>query len=520
MIFTFPRSLKNSANRFPHQEAFRCFSKGVSYAELEQKANQIAHLLIELGIKKGDRVGIFLNRCLETSIAIYGIMQAGAVYVPFNPFAPKQRTEFLIRDCGIKYFISGNSQKRALNSLLQEEAILNGVIGVDIELPGVKTYSWGDVEQFPKTTPPVKILESDLAYLLYTSGSTGTPKGIMHTHGSGLAYAKLSAECYQLSSKDRIGNHAPIYFDISTLGYFTSTFVGATTVIVPDAHTKLPASLAKLIAEEQLTLWYSVPLALIEMLEKGNVEALDFSNLNWILYGGEPFPIKHLNKLMKLWPHTKFCNVYGPTEVNQCTNYTIPEPPSKDTTIPLGTTWNNTEHLILDEAGKVIEDNQPGELLIRSATMMQGYWNSPGLNEKAFYYQEMVPGFQKVFYRTGDLVSQDEEGQIHFIGRKDRQVKIRGHRVELDEITAKILSFSSVHEAAVYLIDTTNNGKELEAAVISNSSVAIDLASLKLFLQEQLPAYAVPSNILLMNDFPRTSTGKINYNELKKKGNN
>ncbi|MEO0778334.1 MAG: AMP-binding protein, partial [Bacteroidota bacterium] len=246
MIYLIPQTVRESARRFPRKEAFRCGKQALTYLELEQQMLQLARILVANGLQKGDRVGVFLNRCLETAPALYGIMQAGGIYVPLDPFSPPERIRFLIQDGGIRQIVTSPTQSRALQKVLTEEPLpVETVIGTTRLETAVRQIDWETVTNEPAQFEPAEaLLERDPAYMLYTSGSTGTPKGIIHTHYSGLAYAKLVASLYQIRAEDRIGNHAPIYFDISTLGYFAAPLMGATTIIASDAHTKMPTSLA------------------------------------------------------------------------------------------------------------------------------------------------------------------------------------------------------------------------------------------------------------------------------------
>ncbi len=514
MTYLLPHTILNAATRFPNREAFRCGGKSLTFNEIAIKVNQLAALLHEIGIQKGDRIGIYLNRSIETAIAIYGIMHAGGIYVPLDAKAPIKRTEFLIKDCGIKILITNNSQRRNVKKIVELDLTLDAIIGVK-EAGEVPTFLWEKLEEQPtKFTPPFQILESDVAYMLYTSGSTGNPKGIMHTHASGLAYARLTAELYELKETDVFANHAPIYFDISTLAYFTAPLVGACAVIALDAHIALPASLSQFIEKEKITIWYSVPLALIQMIQQNVLEGKDTSALRWVLYAGEPFPPKYLRQLMTLWSHAKFSNIYGPTELNQCTFYNIPSPPLGDEGIPLGKVWGNTESIVLDENEEEIQIGE-GELVVRSATMMKGYWQQPDLTEQSFYRRKNNINTYDVFYRTGDLVRLDEKGILHFKGRKDYQVKIRGHRVELGSIEATMVAHDRVAEAAVFTTRQKEEVLQIEAAVILQPDIKLSIEELFLFLKEKLPIYAIPEKITIVESFPRTGSGKIKRTALK-----
>ena len=513
MIYLLPHGIDQSAERFPDKEAFRFYGQSLSYAQLVRRANALAKMLEDQGVKRRDRVGIYLNKSLESAVAIYGIMKAGAAYVPLDPLAPVPRLAFVLRDCQIRHLISEDSKRTNLQALVQNDVVLDSVVGLSVQddLPfGVIT--WADVEAMPGESPPeVTLMEQDLAYVMYTSGSTGTPKGLMHTHYSGLSYARMSISTYDVHHQDKLSNHSPLHFDMSTFDYFSGPMAGATTVIIPEEYTKLPASLSKLMETEQLTIWYSVPFALIQLLVRGVLEARDLSSLRWVLFGGEPFPPKHLRALMAQWPQARFSNVYGPAEVNQCTFYHVPPiPEDSDEQIPIGQMCDNAEGLVVDENDQAVSPGLVGELLVRAPTMMRGYWGRPELNQKVFYRRSVLPDYEEVFLRTGDLVRLREDGKNYdFLGRKDRQIKTRGYRVELDEIEAILLAHEGVEEAAVFAVPDSEGSQQIEAAVILKSEVAHTSVELIKHISGLLPWYAVPGKINVMGSFPRTTSGKI-----------
>ncbi len=515
IIYTLPQIIENGAKQFPNKDAFRCLENAVTYKDLHTKMNQLTSYLIGSGIKKGDRVGIYMDRCLETCIAVYGIMQAGAAYVPLDPLAPVSRTSFVLNDCNISHLITTQKQIKKIHKISTESTPLKSVVGLS-ESAVLSTISWEELYKTPaKIHSSVNILEDDLAYIIYTSGSTGTPKGIMHTHYSGLSFAKLTIELYNFNDNDRIGNNAPLHFDPSTLGYFSAPMAGATTIIVPDAYIKLPASLSQLMEKEKLTVWFSVPLTLIHLLLKGTLEQRDLSTLRWTLFSGEVFITKYLKQLMNKWPQSMFSNIYGPTEVNQCTYYNLEKSPVSDEPIPIGYVWGNTEYKIIDKNDREVDQGEQGLLIIRSATMMKGYWNNNELTQKSLFKEEVVPGVEHVFYRTGDVVRKNEKGQLLFLGRKDRQVKVRGYRIELDEVENVLLKHNLVEEAAVVVISNKEGEKELVATVLPVNNASFEISELLKFCKTKLPKYAVPNAILIMEDLPRTSSGKISRNKIK-----
>ena len=518
MVFLLTQTIDRAAERFPEREAVRFYDQSLTYAELVHRSNSLARALVEQGVKRGDRVSIYMNKCLEAPVAIYGIMKAGAAYVPLDPSAPVTRLTSVSRDCGIRLLITQVAKGAALRQISTAGTDLECVIGLQAEadLP-IRSIPWDEVYNTPDgQAPEVDTIERDLAYILYTSGSTEAPKGIMHTHHSGLSFAEWAAHEYSLNKEDRLSNHAPLHFDLSTFDFFAGAVAGATTVIVPEEYTKMPASLSKLIMDEKISVWYSVPFALIQLLLRGALHTRDLSALRWVLFAGEPFPTKHLRDLMTQLPHVRFSNLYGPTETNVCTYYHVsPLPDNSDEPIPIGKVCADAESLVVNDTDQPVAPGEIGELLIRGSTLMCGYWGRPDLNEQVFFRHPAGAGDEDIFYRTGDLVQRQSDGNYKFLGRKDRQIKTRGYRVELDEIEVALLGHDRVEEAAVFSVPDGEGSNQIEAAVTVTDGSVITSSDLVKHLKGRLPWYAVPSRIVIASAFPRTSTGKIDRRELQ-----
>lgn len=516
--YLLPQLLDTAAECFPEREALRFFDQSLTYEELAGRSSSLARLLVEQGVKKGDRVGFYLEKSLEAVVAIYGIMKAGAAYVPVDPLAPVSRVAFIIQDCGLRHLVSSETKSSQLRQLLDRRVALESVVGVEAKesLP-VRCITWDEVHQTPpKAAAGADATEMDLAYILYTSGSTGDPKGVMHTHRSALSFAQWAAETFRLSCEDRLSNHAPYHFDLTILDLFAGAAAGASTVIIGEDVARLPASLAALISEERLSVWYSVPFALMQLLQRGRLESRDLSALRCVLFAGEPFPPKHLSQLMRLLPHAAFFNLYGPTETNVCTFYEVPAvPEDEERPLPIGGPCSNTELLVVDGEDRAVAPGETGELLVRSAATMPGYWNRPEQTGRAFLRRSATPPFEQLFYRTGDLVQQDADGHYQFLGRKDRQVKVRGFRIELDEIEVALLAHAQVEEAAVYLRPNGEETVSIETAVVAKTGTPPTSLELSRYLSDRLPSYAVPNSILIVDQLPRTSTGKIDRRTLR-----
>ena len=437
----------------PERPAIRFNEQELSYAELAIASRKLAALLHQRGVRRGDRVGIYQNKRLETAVALYGIMMAGAAYVPLDPAAPPSRTAFVLKDCGIRHVITQDNKVATLAAMVADGIALDCLIGpgkpVDDSVP---TFSWDTVyarDDAPLSDEP--LMTHDLAYIIYTSGSTGTPKGIMHTHASGLAYARWAASNYDLTGTDRIANHVPLHFDISTFDFFAGAVAGATTIIIPEMYLKVPPSYAQLLAREKISVLFTVPFALIQLHLRGNLDAVDLSALRWVIFGGEPFPMKHLHSLMAQVPWVRFNNMYGPAEVNG----------------------------------------------------------------QAFLRIEVAPDYAHVYYRTGDLVCDQGDGTLVFLGRKDRQVKVRGYRVELDEVEAAVCRHDSIEEAGAYTLPDVEGSRRIVVEATYLAEEVPTISAITSFLKGELPAYAVPQEIHLVESLPRTSTGKIDRRALE-----
>ncbi len=512
-----PQLVATHAARSPGADAVVCGDDVLSWDSLDKRVNQLANSLRRNGVHRGFRVGIYMDKSVQSAIAMYAIMRCGAAYVPLDPGAPVSRIASIIRDCSIRHLISRQAKRTAIGTVLAEGATLDCIVGMDEDgLDGVRCINDAEIAgEDQRQGPAVKVLESDLAYIIYTSGSTGTPKGIMHTHYSSLSFSRWAAREYELRADDRVANHAPLHFDLSIFDYFAAAVAGACTVIVPEEYTRLPASYSALLADQRVSVFFTVPFALIQLLARGVLDERDLGQLRWIIFGGEPYPAKHLRGIMDQLPHVRFDNMYGPAEVNGCTHFTLPANFSADDSVPIGPICAIAESLIVDDEDRVVAPGETGELLVRTPTMMQGYWARDDLNAGAFFRRQ-VEGIQQVFYRTGDLVTVEDDGIMHFVGRKDRQVKVRGYRIELDEIEAALTGIDGVQESAVIAVPDLEGSKKLIAAVLLNGEPRRTGTELVAALKSRIPRYAIPAKVDCRQEFPRTTTGKIDRQQLSR----
>lgn len=501
------------ARETPESPAFSFRGEELTWAELGLESARVAAALGRLGLRRGDRVGIHMRKGLFLGPAIYGTLQAGGAFVPLDPTLPAERLAFILRDCGIRIVLADDSTRRSLESIAGEVEVT--VVGPETPL-SLPTVTQDELSREPLDAAPVDgtPVDLDLAYIMYTSGSTGAPKGMMHTHRGSLAYARWGAGHVALRADDRVVSHAPLHFDLSIFDLFSTAQVGACVVLVPEAVTKFPASCTELLAAERATVLFTVPFTLIEFLERGALEQRDLTHLRWLLFGGEPFPRKHLARLMERLPHTRFTNVYGPAEAPSCTAYDVPAlDPADETPLPIGTVSLNSADLVLDEEGRECAVGEPGELCIRSTTLTLGYWNRPDLDALAFLERPGLGREPQVWYRTGDVVARRPDGLLDFLGRRDRMVKTRGHRVELDEVEGTLATHPGVADAAVVAVAAAGATLEIRAFVRVRD-VATDTRDLLRWCRDRLPVYAVPVEITVRAELPRTTSGKIDRGAL------
>lgn len=491
-------SLGQAADRWPDRYAVRCGGNALTYADLADRVARFASALSARGVRPHDRVVVHCHKSLDAVVAIHGSQWAGAVAVPVDPLAPHDLMQRLAADAA--------PAAAVLDA--QTAARLDGGIA-DVVWVGhgpseaADVVSWDHVADHDPA-PPTPVAPEDPAYIIYTSGSTGVPKGIVHSHRSGSTYAQLAASTYGLTDDDRLANVAPFHFDQSTFELYAAPVAGACAVLVPEVLVRFPVELTRLVAAERMTVWYSVPTILVQMLERGALDRHDTTSLRWVLFGGEVFPADHLAALMRHIPGATFSNVYGPAEVNQCTFHHLDGPPAPGSSIPIGEPWTGAEVRLVTDTGHVVSGAGTGELHVATATMMTGYWNQPDLTAAAV---SSPSGDEKGWYRTGDLCERDAAGQLHFRGRVDRQIKLNGHRVELEAVEAALCEIAGVVRAAAFPVGTT--GAQQLHAVVEVAGPARDGTELLHAARRRLPSYAVPAGVTLVDALPLTGSGKV-----------
>lgn len=514
MAYILQQLLTKSAEVYPDKAAVWARGRSITYRELEERSNQLAHLLRQRGVEKGDRVGLFFPKCVESVVSMLGILKAGGVYVPLDPLAPADRISYMIGNCGIRILIT-NAERRA--ALAPETAgTLQCCVLTEGQGNNHDLVAWALLAEYPAThAPQVTLVETDLAYILYTSGSTGHPKGVMLTHRNALTFVEWCAEEFRVHAEDRLSNHAPLHFDLSVFDIYNTLKAGATVYLVTEDLALFPASLVEFITTQAITIWYSVPSALMLLLLHGSVTSEKLKSLRVILFAGEVFPIKYLRRLAEVAPTSDLYNLYGPTETNVCTYYKVErERLTAFNALPIGIACANTECFLRMPEGRLARPGEPGELYVRGPSVTNGYWADPEKTKKVLvpnYFQE---NFEEKVYRTGDMATVGDDGNYYFQGRHDNQIKSRGYRIELGEIESALLSHPEIREAAVLAVPDELIGNRICAAVVLHGSRSLGVLQLQQYCASRVPKYMVPEIIDFCDELPKTSTGKIDRTKL------
>ena len=515
MAYLLHHLLSEAAERDPGHTAVRCRERRLTYGELESRADGVAATLIAHGVGRHDRVGIHLPKSVEMVAAVYGVLKAGAVYVPLDPRAPKARLATIARDCGLAALISTPSGAASVLGEMEggdlRLAILVGEVdgGSGWIVPTVRfeeTEGAGGVSS-------VGTIDADLAYILYTSGSTGVPKGVMLSHRHALNFVRWCASTLDVGPDDTVSNHAPLHFDLSVFDLYLSALTGATLAPVPDEIAYLGAELSAFIARERVSVWYSVPSALTLVVRTlPGPGALP--SLRTVVFAGEVFPTKELRKLRDLLPDASLWNLYGPTETNVCTYYRVTDLPEDHIPIPIGRACENTEVFALRADGQPAEVGEEGELFVRGISVMDGYWGRPEKSAEVLVPDPLAGGARGVAYRTGDLVRLRPDGDYEFLGRRDHQIKSRGYRIELGDIEAALASSPDLLESAAVAVPHDDWGSAIVAWVVPRNGSDVTERAMRQHVASLLPRYMVPARVEVVEGLPRTSNGKIDRQRL------
>ncbi|AXK37442.1 D-alanine--poly(phosphoribitol) ligase [Streptomyces armeniacus] len=458
----------------------------VTYRKLDRMADRYAAALRDRGVRPGDRVLIWSHKSVAAVAVMQAVLRVGGVYVPVTGSNPLARLSLVVENAGPALVVA------------DEEAVKQAYDADDAEWTKRLVSFGGLWDGAADSAPPEphRSAPDEPAYILYTSGSTGAPKGVCISHRNALAFVEWAVAELAIGPADRLSNHAPFNFDLSVFDLYAAFMTGASLHLVPQELAYAPVQLVEFLRERCITVWYSVPSALSLMLRDGGLLDAAPEPLRACLFAGEPFALQHVKELRRAWPGVRLLNWYGPTETNVCTSYEVTDADlERDTPLPVGRACSGDTVTLRHTDGSAGDE---GEVVVTGPTVMLGYWGREP---------------QQGPYHTGDLARRDEDGDLHYVGRRDQMVKIRGHRVELGEVETALMTLDSVFEAAV-VVTGSGLAARLHAVVIPAEGARPSLLAVKRRCAERLPTYMIVDRLSVRDDLPRTQNGKLDRRRL------
>ena len=485
--------IEEQVERSPEAVAVVFEQEQLTYAELNGRANHLAHYLRKFGIGPEVRVGICLERSLEMVIGLLGVLKAGGAYVPLDPEYPRERLAFMLEDAQPPVLLT----TRHLADSLPTQAAM--IVRLDAD--------WSCIASECRANTQSGTTAENVAYVIYTSGSTGRPKGVMNTHRALCNRLHWMQQTYHLTGSDRVLQKTPFSFDVSVWEFFWPLMTGAQLILAPAGAHRDGGSLIRLIENKLITVAHFVPAMLRIWLDQPGVE--ECRSLRMVVCSGEALSFALQERFFARLPAAELHNLYGPTEAAIDVTFWKCLPETKRRVVPIGQAIDNTEIHILDRQLQTVPINVPGELHIGGVALARGYLHQPDLTAEKFIPNPFRDEAGARLYRTGDRARYSEDGQIEFLGRLDYQVKLRGFRIELGEIEAVLSQHETVREAIVIVREDAGGERQLVAYVCAQLGLRLAASVLRAFLKERLPDYMLPASFVILDTLPLTSNGKV-----------
>jgi acyl-CoA ligase (AMP-forming) (exosortase A-associated) len=520
MDFLIWHLLRASSCASPEKEALVHGEERLSYRQVARRTAGVATALRTSLLHRGDRVGIYLDASVPQVISIFGVSQAGGVYVPINTLLHSDQVAHIARDCGMKGLITTPAKLASLAEVIPQIPTLEFLIvtgSVETPAPGIAIHSYEDMcATEPAAVGCESSVDKDLAAILYTSGSTGKPKGVMLSHANVVAGSRIVSTYLGITEEERILAVLPFSFDAGMNQLMTAFEKGATLVLINFVFAR---DIVQMLVKERITGLAGVP-TLWSLLAQPNstLEKQPVLSLRYITNTGGAMPQAVLKILRQALHSTKIFLMYGLTEAFRST-YLPPEELDKRPT-SMGRAIPDTEILVLDENGKPCKPGEIGELVHRGPTVSLGYWNRPEDTARALRPNPLLPpemgDCERVCY-SGDLVKMDEEGFLYFVGRRDTMIKSSGFRISPTEVEEVLFQTGKVRGAAVIGIPDDVLGQTIKAFVVPRDGNALDVEWLLATCAEKMPRYMIPKAIEVLLELPKTSSGKVDYPALRRR---
>jgi amino acid adenylation domain-containing protein len=501
--------LEHSAKRFPDKTALVCGEERLTYGQVNAKANRLARHLIASGLRRKDRVAIFLDTSLEAVISVFGALKAGGIFLMLSPTMKAKKLSYILKDSGARCMVTHSAKAQIAIEALADAPELEHVVwaGSNPGRPGNPKMQYVTWEEAINPEAGLQDLDTpcidvDLATIIYTSGSTGEPKGVMSAHCNVVAAARSITQYLGNTENDIVMNALPLSFDYGLYQVLMAFLYGGTVVL--EKSFLFPVKVLEIVVAERVTGFPMVPTMVALLLQMENLSKFDFSSLRYITNTAAALPAACIRKLQSLFPHVTIFSMYGLTECKRV-SYLPPDqldkrPDSVGIPIP------NEEVFVVDKNGKEVPDGVVGELVIRGSNVMQGYWNSPAETSKRFK-PGSYPG-ERLLY-SGDYFKRDLDGYLYFVARKDDMIKTKGERVSPKEIENVLCELEGIVEAAVIGVPDPILGQAIKAFIVIDPKVEITEKKVMSYCSKNLEPFMMPKSIEIKDAFPRTTTGKI-----------
>ena len=492
--------IEAQVDRTPQAVALLQGDDAMTYQQLEQRANQLARLLMQQGVVAGDIVAVMMPRSAELMIAILGVLKAGATYLPLDPAYPAERIDYMLSDSSVKVLVLDTEQRCAPGVDVSNRLVLDSCTEV--------------LDRLSAERLPLQGSAQTLLYVIYTSGSTGKPKGTGARHQAEVNLLNWYCRDFQMSAQDRVLLVSAIGFDLTQKNLFAPLVSGA-ALVLPRSHQYDPQELLTDVQQHKVSWINCAPNAFYPLLEECQHEGQRYTqlqSLRWVFLGGEPIDFDRVSGWLE-HGSGQLVNSYGPTECADIATCHVVKPQDKykSGSIPIGAAIDNVKLYIVDERLRLVPEGVPGELCIGGESVGPGYFNEPGQTRDKFVANPFVEE-GSTLYRTGDLARYLSNGEVEYLGRIDTQVKIRGFRIEPGEIEMLLRQMDGVSASCVIVREDTPGQKVLVAYVVTDLDYT--QSQFRTYLQPRLPEFMIPAAVVLLDAMPLTPNGKIARNQL------
>lgn len=472
-------------------------TKELSFGELELCAKKLSGSILSDSDIVRMPIAVYLPKNVDSIVAFLSILYSGNIYAPMDIKSPHGKVKSILENLENPLMITSDEY---IDTLIAIGADPGNIIRINDAYDET-----ADNDNHQVQARYESLIDTDPAYIIHTSGSTGVPKGVVIPHRGIIDYIDWAVDCFDISSKEIIGNQAPFTFDNSTLDIYLCFATGATLVLIPEQLFAFPVKLMEYVAAQRINFIFWVPSVMINVANTMALERIDLPELQKLLFAGEVMPNKHLNYWRRKLPGRVFANLYGPTEITVDCTYYIVEREFEDTEkLPIGFPCRNSDILILNQDDQPSKTNELGELCVRGSSLALGYWKNWEKSDEVFVQNPLNKHYFDRIYRTGDLVYLNELGEIIYSNRKDSQIKHMGYRIELGEIETAVLSIPGIENACVLY-----NKDQKEITLFYEGDDELDGKNIRLQLIPLLQKYMLPTKMYKLDHLPLNDNGKI-----------